>query len=190
MTDKTTTGKTKNNNYKTIGGKSMTQGSYVSEDTNNLIRRAQQTLGGVPVLDLTNWQTPTYLPAGTTQIRSLNPSCHSITVKNVITVTDSSINICATMGPPTIGDCPVPASCPVSITPLQYVNMYASVNALVAQIGVEITFQYVLNDLPTATPRIVDLLAGTNTVWAFPDTNVKYAPDTTLVLYGAEVTKY
>lgn len=32
----------------------MTQGNFVSEDTNSLIRRAQQTLGEVPVLDLTN----------------------------------------------------------------------------------------------------------------------------------------
>lgn len=171
----------------------MTQGSYVSEDTNNLIMRAQQTLGGVPVLDLTNWQNPTYMPAGTTQIRSLAPSCHSITVKNQITVNDSSILICSDGV-----TCPttVPASCPIGVLPTDYVNMIAKVTALVAQTGVQITFKYLLNDVPTTTVRTVDLVAGSgNTIYAFVDgggaiANAQYSPDTTLVLYGAEVTKY
>lgn len=168
----------------------MTQGSYVSEDTNNLIRRAQQTLGEVPVLDLTNWQNPTYMPTGTTQIRSLSPSCHSIVVKNVITVTDSSITMCSAGGAPTSILCPIPANCPTGpLTPSDYVNMVATITAQVAQSGVDITFKYVWNDTPTTTTVTVALIAGTNTVYAF-NPSVTYAPDTTLVLYGAEVTKY
>lgn len=169
----------------------MTQGSYVSEDTNNIIRRAQQILGEVPVLDLTNWQSPTYMPAGTAQIISLNPSCHSITVKNVITVTDSSIVMCTAGGAPTDILCPIPTNCPAGpLSPGDYINMVATIDAQIGQSGVEITFKYVLNDVPTTTVKTgVTLTAGINTIYAF-NPSITYPIDTTLVLYGAEVTKY
>jgi hypothetical protein len=168
----------------------MTQGNYVSEDTNSLIRRAQQTMGNIPILDLTNWQSPTYLPAGTTQMRSLSPNCHSITVKNVITVTNSSIVMCTAGGAPTNVICPIPGSCPTGpLSPSDYVNIVATINAGVAQSGVDITFKYVLDDTPTTTVKTVALTAGANTIYAF-DTSIQYPSDTTLVLYGAEVTKY
>lgn len=171
----------------------MTQGSYIPESTQDLIRRAERILEGVPVLDLTNPQFPTYTPAyihpASGQIRSLAGSCHSITVKNVITIDDSSIIICIGSGTGTCGS--IPATCPAGpLTPSDYVNMVATVTAQVAQAGVDITFKYLLNDVPTTTVRTVALLAGSNTIYAFPGGNVQYSPDTTLVLYGAEVTKY
>ncbi len=167
----------------------MTQGNYISEDTMSLVRRAEKILGNMPVLDLTNWTNPMYLPMGTTQIRSLNPSCHSIIVKNTITVTESSIVMCSSGGLPDMVKCPIPSSCPTGpLSPVDYVNMVATIDALAAQTGVEITFKYILDGVPTNTTITVDLSAGTNTVYAF-DPSIQYPSGTTLVLYGAEVTK-
>lgn len=167
----------------------MTQGSYVSEDTNSLIRRAQQTLGETPVLDLTNWQNPIYMSAGTTQIRSLAGSCHSIKVKNVVTVTDASIVSCTDN---TTGSCgAIPGNCGDlgATTPDLYYNFVATVTALVAQNGVEITFKYVENGTPATQIVTVNLGVGSNTVYAFA-TNQQYSSGTELVLYGAEATNY
>ena len=174
----------------------MTQGNYVSEDTNNLIRRAQQTLGGVPVLDLTNWQAPTYSLDGTVQIRSLAGSCHRVIVKNSVNgntstcpiPVDSSIVICTG---PTLGTCasdPVPITCPANntISTTQYVNMVAKFTMGAAQNGVKVTFKYLYNDVPTSTVVTINATVGDNVVYAFT-TNQLYNPDDTLVLYGAEV---
>ena len=165
----------------------MRQGTYIAESTESLIRKAEQILGGTPVLDLTNPQFPTYTPAEG-HIRSLAGSCHSITVRNVINVTDNSIIVCAG---PAIGTCgAIPATCPPPLSPTtDYVNMVATVNALVAQNGVEITFKYLLDDVPTTTAVIVNLSAGNNTVYAFA-LNTLYPVGTKLDLYSAEVTSY
>ncbi len=163
----------------------MTQ-NYISNDVQELIRRAQQTLGNVPVLDLTNWHP---------QIRSLSGSCHKIEVKTTVDDTTSkcpievasSIVFCTG---PTIGDCPTDTSepCPVSgtVSTTQYMNMIAVFTMGDAQNDVEVTFKYVLNDTPTHTTVIVNVTAGLNYVYAFA-TNQQYPADTTLVLYGAEV---
>lgn len=163
-------------------------GNYIEESTENLIRRAEQTLGVVPVLDLRNWQSPTYTAAGG-HIRSLGRSCHSITVKNVITVTDTSIVTCAAA----TGSCnAIPATCGDigTTTPDLFYNFVATVNALVDQTGVEITFQAVIDGLPTSIPVTKDLSKGDNPVYAYPLGNQTYSSDTQVVLYGAEVTKY
>lgn len=166
----------------------MTQGSYISEDTNSLIRRAQQTMGEVPVLDLTNWQNPTY--TSTETVRSLaGSSCHSIKIKNVISVADTSIIKCTTTVP---AECDtVPANCGAigSTTLDKYYNFVATVNAQVAQNGVQIVFKYVINGSPETQPVLANLGAGANTVYAFA-TNQGYLSDTELVLYGADVTGY
>lgn len=159
------------------------------ESTENLIRRAEQTMGRVPVLDLSNWQYPTYTAGG--QMASLaGSSCHSIKIKNVITVTATSIVKCAT---PT-GTCgAIPTDCVTfgATTPDLYYNFVATVNALVLQTGVEITFQAVIGGVPTAIPvTVASLSAGDNTVYAYPGANQTYPSDTEVVLYGAEVTKY
>lgn len=171
---------------------------YISESTEDLIKRAEQTLaypGIYPRADDIipysrsgfGFMNKIYTPA---EIRTLAPSCHSITVKNTITILDTSIVTCSAGGAPTLVLCPVPGSCPTGpIIPSQYVNLYASINALVAQTGVEITFQYVLNDTPTSVIVTQDLIAGPNDVWAF-NPSIQYPVDTTLVLFGAEVTKY
>lgn len=165
----------------------MTQGNFVSEDTNSLIRRAQQTLGEVPVLDLTNWQSPTFNYTGS--IRSLAGSCHSIKVKNVVTVTDSSIVKCTGTETGTCGA--IPATCDLldPTTPNLYYNFVATVNALVTQPSVDITFKYVLDGVPMTEIVSTGLIAGSNTIYAFA-TNQQYVSGTELVLYGAEATNY
>ena len=166
----------------------MTQGNFVSEDTNSLIRRAQQTLGEVPVIDLTNWQTPTYKTAGS--IRSLAGSCHSIKVKNVITVDDSSIVKCTGTDPAM--DCEtIPANCGAiaPTTPDLYYNFVAEVTALVAQTGVEITFKYVIDGIPGEVAVLADIGTTATTVYAYA-TNQTYTSGTEVVLYGAEATNY
>ena len=165
----------------------MTQGNFVSEDTNSLIRRAQQTLGEVPVLDLTNWQAPAFNYTGS--IRSLAGSCHSIKVKNVVTVNDSSIVKCASA---TAGDCSaIPTDCDVlnPTTPNLYYNFVADVSALVAQTDVEITFKYVQNGIPGEAIVLADIGTTSTMVYAYA-TNQQYASGTELVLYGAEATNY
>ena len=172
---------------------------YMPESTENLIKRAEHILSyqelypkaddiipysrGIFGLNPTSSTYPTY----SSSIRTLAPSCKRIEVKNVITVTDSSIIICT--GAAT-GTCPgIPPSCPIGVSPNDYVNMVATVTALVTQTGVKIAFEYLLNDVPTTTEVTVDLTAGSNTVYAFP-ANVQYAPDMTLSLFGARVTEY
>ncbi len=163
----------------------MTQGSYVSEDTNNLIRRAQQTLGETPVLDLTNWSSPAYMPTGTSQIRSLAGSCYSIKVKNSITAKSFSIVTC-TSGVNT--SCTVPVSCPPGpLAPSDWINMVVTFTAAAAQpTGVTITFQYVLDGTPTTTTISPAIISGVNTFYAF-GAPIQYPPDTELVLYGVDI---
>lgn len=167
---------------------------YRSESTEDLIKRAEQILAYPKIYpradDIIPYsrsgfgfmnQTYTYPP-----IRTLAPSCNRIEVKNVITVTDSSIIICTGTA---IGTCPgIPPSCPVGVTPNDYVNMVATVGALVGQI-VDIAFDYILNDVPTTTVvTAVPLLTGSNTVYCF-GVNIQYGADTTLVLFGARVAE-
>ena len=170
---------------------------YMSESTEDLIRRAEQILS-LPKLYLKaddipysrsgfGFMTyPTY-PTYSSSIRSLAPACNRIEVKNTITVTDSSIIICTGSATTT---CPgIPPSCPIGVSPSDYVNIVATVTALVAQTGVKIAFEYLLSDVPTTTEVTVNLTAGSNTIYAFPN-NVQYGSDTTLSLFGARVTKY
>lgn len=166
---------------------------YISESTEDLIKRAEQMLEDPRIYpkidDILPYsrsgfgfmgQTYSYSP-----IMTLAPSCKRIEVKNTITITDSSIIVCTGS---TIGTCPgIPPSCPVGVSPNDYVNMVATVTALVAQTGVKIAFEYLLNDVPTITEVSVNLIAGSNTVYAFV-ANIQYSTDTTLSLFGARVT--
>lgn len=166
---------------------------YRSESTEDLIKRAEQILSDPRIYpradDIIPYsrsgfgfmnQTYTYPP-----IRTLAPACNRIEVKNVINVTDSSIIICTDSA---TGTCPgIPPSCPVGVTPNDYVNMVATVTALVAQTGAKIAFEYLLNDVPTTTEVIVDLVTGSNTIYALP-ANVQYSPATTLSLFGVRAT--
>lgn len=168
---------------------------YISESTEDLIKRAKQMLeypGIYPKADDIipysrsgfGFMNQTYTRPS---ISTLAPACNRIEVKNQINVIDSSIIICTGT---TTGTCPgIPPSCPTGVTPNEYVNMVATVTALVAQTGVKIAFEYLLNDVPTTTEVTVDLITGSNTIYAFPG-NVTYSSDTTLSLFGARVTKY
>lgn len=167
----------------------MTQGNYVSDDTDNLIRRAQQTMDSVPVLDLRNWQEPRYM-SGDAQIRSLSPACHRIVVKNTITVTDATIVTCATTTP---GDCTEPTGCPTTVDPATtgYYNLVATVDASAGQAGVVIEFCYLKNDQPVTFPiadyqKAVTLVPGPQTVYLFA-VNQPLVADDTLTLYGARI---
>lgn len=165
---------------------------YMSESTEDLIKRAEQMLGDASIYPKIDDVLP-YSRSGFgfmgqmysySPIRTLAPSCKRIEVKNTITITDSSITICTGA---VVGTCPgIPPSCPVGVSPVDYVNMVATVTALVAQTGVKIAFEYLLSDVPTTTEVTVDLAAGSNTVYAFA-ANVQYSADTTLSLFGARV---
>jgi hypothetical protein len=158
--------------------------NYVSEDTASLIRRAERTLGGVPVLDLTNWNAPIYTQGVT--IQSLAPSCKRIQVKNIVTVIDSGIVICTGL----TGGCgtTVPANCPSGVSPTDYVNMVAQVYAQAPQNLLNIVFDYLLDDVPmTSPPRTFNIttggISGAVLVYAFDD-NVQYIESQTLTLHG------
>lgn len=159
----------------------MAQGKYVSEDIQDLLRRSEQILGEIPVLDLTNWHTPLSM-AGT--------SCSRIILKNDIIVTDANIVICTGTATTT---CAAAGVCPTGgvVSPTKYVNMIATVNLVgVVQTGVIIQFNYLINDIPVTDPLLtnvtVDLVPGNNSVYLFP-TNHSYNPDTSITLYGASV---
>ena len=172
----------------------MTQENYIQDNTQDLIRRAQQTLEGVPVLDLTNWESPKYMSGGS--IKSLSGSCHKIEVKTTVDnikskcpiYVDASIIKCSGSG---IGSCATDTSdpCPSGgvVSTSDYINMIAVFTMGDAQNGVQVTFKYVLNETPTATTVVINATAGINYVYAFPGGNVLYPADTSLVLYGAEV---
>lgn len=178
----------------------MSQGNYI-ENTQDLIRRSQQTMGETPVLDLTNWQSPRYMSRNTNQInqinqiRSLSGSCHMVEIRNTVDGTrsrcpilvDSSIVMCTS---PTIGDCPTGTAdpCPLDglVDTTQYMNMLAVFTMGDAQSSVDVIFKYVLNGTPTTTTITTNVAAGLNHVYAFA-TNQLYPVGTTLVLYGAEV---
>ncbi len=167
---------------------------YRSESTQDLIRRAEQILAYPEVYPNADDIIPysrsgfgfmTYQQPYTQQIRSLSPGCNRIEVKNIINVTESSIIICPGVGTVTCGG--IPGACPPTTPdPTTYINMVATVNALVAQNGVTIRFEYLLNDVPTTTDVPANLVAGSNTVYCFA-ANQQYINGTTLALYGARV---
>jgi hypothetical protein len=165
----------------------MVQGKYISEDTQRLLERAAQILGETPISDPTNLQSPIYTSEDS-KIESLNPSCSRIILKNTITVTDASIVTCTGS---TTATCTI--TCPTGgmTTPDKYINMLATVNLTgVAQTGVVIQFNYLLNDVPIVDPLLTQvtasLVSGSNTVYLFP-TNHTYGPSTTITLFGASV---
>ncbi len=171
----------------------MTQGQYISENTQDLLRRAEQILGNVPVLDLTNWQDSISMNGeggGGGGGGGSSTSCNRLTLKNVITVTNASLLVCTGTLTST---CSSPGACPTGgiISPDKYVNMVAIVNLTGnAQTGVKIQFNYLINDVPITDPALtrvtVNLVPGNNTIYLFP-TNHTYSADTTITLYGAMV---
>jgi hypothetical protein len=161
----------------------MTQGSYISETTDDLLKRSHQILGdliiGPGIIDPSNWS-----------INALAGPCYGITIKNTITNISTSIVTCTGTAPTT---CSSPGTCPTTPDPTTYINMVVTFTAVAAQsTGATITFQYVLNGTPTTsviTPGsggAAAIVAGSNTYYAFA-ANTQYPPDTTLVLYGVNI---
>ena len=165
----------------------MTQGRYISESVESLIRRSQQIMGDIPVLDTTNWQVPTYT-AEIPTIQSLASSCKRVQVQNIVTVIDSGIIICS--GPST-ATCiaGIPVGCPISgVNPNDYINMVASVYAQAPETGLEIVFDYLIDDVPMTTPPIpfnitIGGIGGAIYVYAFT-TNMRYTSGQSLTLHG------
>lgn len=167
----------------------MTQGKYMHEDTQALIRRAESILGETPIIDITNWQTPIETPLNLDG----GGSCSRITLKNTITITDTNILVCTGT---TTTTCSPAGSCPTGgiVAPTKYINMLATVNLVgIAQSGVVIQFNYLVNDVPITDPSLtqvtVSLIPGNNSVYLFP-TNHTYSPSTSITLYGATVVSY
>lgn len=178
----------------------MTQGKYISESAQELIRRSEQILGNVSILDLTDQTFPQYLNGDDDDNDDSHndhspgygsiSSCNRIVLKNVITVTDSSIIICTGTA---ISTCSPQDTCPTGgiVAPNKYINMVATVNLNgVTQTGVVIQFNYLINDIPITDPSLTrataNLVPGDNIVYLFP-TNRSYDPDTSITLYGASI---
>lgn len=168
----------------------MTQGKYIPESAESLIRRSQQTLGDIsiiPVLDIKDLQTHTYIAESPT-IQSLAPPCKRIEVKNEVTVIDSGIIICPGSSTTTC-TAGIPANCPVNgVGPNDYVNMVARLYAQAPETGLEVVFDYLLDDVPMTTPPIsFDIttggVGGAIYVYAFA-TNIRYTSGQSLTLHG------
>lgn len=160
----------------------MTQGKYVSESIQDLIRRAEQILGETSISDTTNWQSPIYTEGQSEPLSR-------IILKNNITVINANIVICTGSAITTCS----PGTCSngENVSPNKYINMVATVNlAGVAQTGVVIQFNYLINDVPitdiSLTQVTVNLTPGNNSVYLFP-TNHTYDPNTSITLHGATV---
>lgn len=96
----------------------------------------------------------------------------------IANITDSGIVICTGLN---ISSCPIsPISCPVSVTPLNYVNLIAILNTT-SSTTLTITFIYTLNDVINYANITANLVIGTNIVYAFP-TNIQYSSNTIVEL--------
>lgn len=95
----------------------------------------------------------------------------------IANITDKGIVICTGLN---ILTCPIsPITCPVLITPLDYVNLIATISSTLS-LNLTVRFIYSLDgtnyvDVP------VNLAIGNNIVYAFP-LNVQYPPDVILSL--------
>lgn len=188
---------------------------YISESTEDLIKRAEQILADPRIYPRTDDIIP-YSRSGFGFMNQENPypriypraddiipysrsgfgfMTQSPSIRTLSpgcnrievknTITVTDSSIVTCTGSGT-GTCTaIPGTCP-STSPTTYVNMVAIVDALVAQNSVTIKFEYILNDVPTTTDVVVNLTAGPNTVYCFA-TNQQYPANTTLALFGARV---
>lgn len=95
-------------------------------------------------------------------------------------IVDSGIVICTSSS---TSSCPTtPISCPVQITPLDYVNFLVIINST-QEMTVTIRFLYYINDVENYTDTTTSLIVGTNVIYAFP-VNVTYSPNAVISLYS------
>ena len=89
-------------------------------------------------------------------------------------IIDSGIVICTT---PNISSCPIsPITCPTSVNPLDYINFIAILNSTVPT-TLTVRFIYMIDNIINNTDVSVNLIIGTNIVYAFP-TNIQYPVST------------
>lgn len=194
----------------------MVQRNYASEYSRNLMEM-QQTAGGVPVLDLTNWQAS---QSGNSQIRSLprvlpTPlpvgACHSVAVKTTVDgkvakcpiFVESSIVTCNGESNP--GGVPageggtppmIPATCPIDALTACPADGVISTTTWVNMIAM-FTMGAPQNNVEVTFKYVEDGVPNYETVTVNVaaglnhvyafSTNKQYDADTTLVLYGAEI---
>lgn len=134
----------------------------------------------IPIAVLTGNYTVTFDKAGyypyTETVTGIVPN-QVVKVAEILTqivnIIDSGIVTCTGLN---ISTCPVsPISCPMSVTPLDYVNLIAILNVTSAT-TVTVAFTYTLNNVINYANVTVSLVVGTNIVYAFP-TNIQYSSD-------------
>lgn len=102
----------------------------------------------------------------------------------IVNITDSGIVVCTGLN---ISSCPIsPISCPVSVTPLNYANLIAILNAA-SSTTLTVTFIYTLNDVINYANVSVNLVIGTNIIYAFP-TNIQYSSNAIVELKGVTLS--
>jgi len=93
-------------------------------------------------------------------------------------IDDKGIVICTGLN---ISTCPIsPLSCPILITPLDYVNMIAIITST-SPLSLTVRFIHTLDGIQNYTDVPVNLAIGNNIVYAFP-TNIQYPPNSILSL--------
>lgn len=96
----------------------------------------------------------------------------------IANITDKGIVICTGIN---ISTCPIsPIICPILTTPLDYVNLIATITSTVP-LSVTIRFIYTLDGIQNYTDVPVSLAIGNNIVYAFP-LNIQYPPNAILSL--------
>lgn len=97
----------------------------------------------------------------------------------IANITDKGIVICIGLN---ISTCPIyaPISCPILITPLDYVNFITIITSI-APLSVTVRFIYILDEIQNYADVPVNLATGNNIVYAFP-LNIQYPPNAILSL--------
>ncbi len=100
----------------------------------------------------------------------------SAILQPLLTAIDGGIVICATSE---ISTCPTtPMSCPTTVSPLNYINIVTAIDSIIYHSTI-VRFTYLINDMVYHIDTNVDLIPGTNIVYAW-DTNRTF-PSNTLV---------
>lgn len=96
----------------------------------------------------------------------------------IANITDKGIVICTGLN---ISTCPTSSiTCPILITPLDYVNLIVTITSI-APLSVTVIFIYTIDEIQNYADVPVNLAVGNNIVYAFP-LNVQYSPNTILSL--------
>lgn len=119
-----------------------------------------------------------------------SPYTESITIKQnqivkvagvlsqIVNIIDSGIVICMTSN---ISSCPItPISCPISVSPLDYIN-FMTILSSTAPTTLTVIFTYISDSTINTANVPVTLAIGTNVVYAFP-VNRQYSPNVIISL--------